>query len=345
MNAFYLVDPPVNYDAFERLVKTYRDTGAGTLIIKPVSRDGSLDRKMLAKAVFFAHSSGLKIFVLLPTRGMQYLFSEHPEWQDAQYSVLTGGLEPIDRLDLFNPHVMVSLTDLFRDIAGYSVDGIILDDDYYYSDTEGMSAYAFARYKQSMGTSFPIGKSLGRIDGVLPHEHAVNGYGEAFWKLAEMKKAKLLLLLRNIMQASRAVNKEVSFGIALHVPGLFVKEKELLAWYSHDLSAFRKMGVDYFWLAIPHREMRARKEINYGKSIETVARLTVSSLSLVNDPAIMVIAVQTVTTEGKPLSLTEVEEISTQVRRSGDSGIAFMVSPDSQLPPELTKKIFKNRKQ
>jgi hypothetical protein len=295
---------------------------------------------LLAKSVFFAHSSGLKLLVLLPTRAMHYLFKEHPEWQDIQYAVSSGSLEPVDRLDLFDPHVTASLTDIFRDIAGYSIDGIILDEDFCYPDTDGMSKTARARYKQTFGRSFPIRTSVGRINGLLPHEHAVDAYGEAFWNLAVLKRERLLILLKNIMQASRAVNKDLTFGIALHIPGLFLDDRELLAWYSHDLGAFRKLGVDYFWLAIPHREIRVRKDINYRKSIETVARITVSSLSLVNNPAMMVIAVQTVTPEGKPLSLTEVEEVSDQVRRAGDTGITFMVSRDSQLPPELTRKIF-----
>lgn len=343
INALYLLNPPSEYDAFDRLVKTYNGTGAETVIIRPVSSDGILDRKLLAKAVFFAHASAIKLFVLLPTRSMRSLTRGHPEWQDAQYSLQTGNLEPVDRLDLFNPYVMVYLTDFFRDVAGYAVDGIILDEDYYYGDTEGMSDHALRRYKQQYRSPFPARKSLGGVKGNLAREHDVNAYGEAFWNLTELKRARLLVLLQNVIQASRAVNKQIRFGVALHVPGLFPKEKELLAWYSHDVNTFRKSNINFFWLAIPHRDMRDEKEINYKKSIETVARLAMSSLSLVNDPRMLLFGVQSVTNAGKLLPLSEIEEVSMQVRRSGDTGIAFMVSPDAQLPRELTRKIFKKR--
>ncbi len=343
MSALYLMNQPADYEMFEELVKSYRDTGADTMIIRPIGNTGVLDRKILAKSVFFAHAAGLKLYVLLPTRGIRWVLAEHPDWQDVRYDVRTGRLEPCDKLDLFNPHVTVYLTDLFRDIAEYSIDGIILDEDYYYSDTEGMSGRALAGYRQKFGSSFPLRKALGQVSGELPQDHAVDRFGEAFWRLAELKKAKLLLLLQNIMQASRAVNKQIVFGVTLHVPGLFLEEKELLAWYSHDLKAFRKVDVNFFWLALPHRDIRAQKDINYKKSIETVSRIAVSSLSLVNDPARIVFAVQTVAVDGKPLSISEIEEVTTQVRKTGDTGIAFMVVPDSGLSADLTRKIFKGR--
>jgi hypothetical protein len=341
LNALYLLQQPLDYESFDLLVKSFKDTGADTIIIRPVSASGVLDRSMLAKAVFFAHGCGLKLFVLLPTKGACFLLEEHPEWQDMRYDFQNGKRQPAGSLDLFSPYVMVSLTDLFRDVAQYSIDGVILDEDYYYGDMEGMSDLAMARYKRKYDTSFPFRKSLKQVKGALPQEHAVDSYGEAFWNLAELKKARLLLLLQNIIQASRAVNKKIKFGLAVHVPGLFLTDKELLAWYSHDVAAFQKMDISFFWLAIPHQEIRAQQDINYKKSIETVSRLAVSSLALVNDPAKVVIAIQTLSMKGTSLSLSEIEEVSRQVRRSGEAGIALMVGAEERLPPELTRKIFK----
>src|SRR5512133_1332212 len=106
-NALYLLNQPADYDAFEDLVKSYRETGADTVIIRPVRTSGLLDRKLLAKSVFFAHAAGLRLYVLMPTRRMPSVLKEHPEWQDMQYDVRTGRREPTGKLDLFNRYVTV----------------------------------------------------------------------------------------------------------------------------------------------------------------------------------------------------------------------------------------------
>jgi hypothetical protein len=345
VSALYLLTPPSDYKAFQDLVLSYRDSGANTLIIRPVSIRGSVDKQMLAKAVFFAHTSGMRLFVILPTRGMSFLLDDHPDWEDMYYNVNNRTVEPAGKLDLFNPSVTVYLSDLFRDIAGYSVDGILLDEDFYYGDTEGLSDLAMARYKKKYGSSYSVRSELGRLKGDALLNHQPEEYGEGFWNLAELKKNTLLVLLKNIMQSSRSANKEVKFGIALHIPGLFLKEKHVLAWYAHDMSAFKKMDINYFWLVIPHRDIRAQQDINYKKSIEAVARMATSSLSVVNDPGKVIIAVQAFSSSGKALPLTEIEEVSAQAKKAGDPGIAFMVEPDTQLPPELTKKIFKHQQE
>ncbi|OGW50859.1 MAG: hypothetical protein A2078_06870 [Nitrospirae bacterium GWC2_57_9] len=158
-----------------------------------------------------------------------------------------------------------------------------------------------------------------------------------------MKKSMLLVLLKNIMQSARAVNKHLKFGLTLHVPGLFVKEKEVLAWYSHDVEAFKKSDINYFWLAIPHRNLRAEQDINYKKTVEMVSRLAVSSSSLLSDPAKVVFAVQAVDVAGKALPLSEIEDVSTQVKNAGETGIALMIESGSLLPGEFTNKIFKRQ--
>jgi hypothetical protein len=319
---------------------SYRDAGANTVIIRPVSREGRIDKQLLAKAVFLVHSAGLKLFVILPTRGISFLLGEHPEWEDIYYDLRSGTFQPSGKLDLFNPYVTVYLSDLFRDVAGYSVDGILLDDDFYYSDTEGMSKLAMERYTQKYGSSYPVRSALGKVKGDKPQYHRSEEYGEGFWNLAELKKNILLLVLKNIVDSSRAVNKQVKFWIPLHVPGLFLKEKELLAWYSHDMNAFKKIDLNFFWFAIPHRDIRAEQNIDYKKSIETVSRLVTSSTSLVDDPGKIIIGVQTTSLAGKILPLSEIEEVSMQMKKAGNTGIAFMVEPDTRLPSLLTKKIF-----
>jgi len=343
LRALYLLTPPSDYKALEDVVMSYKNSGADTIIIRPAMTARGIDKVLVTKAVFFAHKAGMKLFVILPTRNSSFLLDSHPDWEDMRYDVKSGRLEPTGKLDLFNPYVTVFLSDFFRDVAGYSVDGILLAEDFDYGDIEGLSDMARSRYKQKYGSAFSLRRALGNIKGDRTEDRQPEEYGEDFWKLAEMKKSMLLVLLKNIMQSARAVNKHLKFGLTLHVPGLFVKEKEVLAWYSHDVEAFKKSDINYFWLAIPHRNLRAEQDINYKKTVEMVSRLAVSSSSLLSDPAKVVFAVQAVDVAGKALPLSEIEDVSTQVKNAGETGIALMIESGSLLPGEFTNKIFKRQ--
>jgi hypothetical protein len=344
-NALYLLTLPADYKEFDELVMGFKESGADTLIIRPVLDRGVVDRQALAKAVFFAHKAGLKLFVILPTRGMNFLLKEHPDWEDMRYDLQSGTIQPTGRLDLFNPYVVVYLSDFFRNIAEYSVDGILLDEDCYYSETEGMSAIALERYRQKYGSAFSASNAFGRVSGNSLGNHPPEEYGEAFWELAELKKNNLLLLMNNLIRSSRAKSKQVRFGIQLHVSGLFSKEKELLAWYSFDMTALRKLDLDFFWLPIPHRDIRVQQDLTYKQSIELVSRITQSSMSLLSTTQTILVGLQTASSPGKILPLSEIEEISGQVKKGGEAGIAFMLDPGTQLPSQLTKKIFNRQSQ
>ncbi len=340
LNGIYLMTVPSEYDVFENAIKNYRDSGANAIIVNPVSGTGGIDRQTIAKAVFFAHGSGLKLFVVLPTRDLKNILKIHPEWEDDSYDLRSGTLEKNGKVDLFNPYVVVYFSDLVRDIAGFAVDGVLLDDDFFYGDTEGLSGAALKRFQQKYGTSFIPRKALAKFSEGNPI-HSPELYGEDFWNMAELKKNVLVLLLKNMMESSRSVNKDFKFGISLHVPGLFLQKKELLAWYAHDLDAFAKANTDFFWLTIPHRVLQEQQDLNYKKSLEAVSRKVVSTGTLVKEPAKIIIAVQAASS-GRALSLTEIEEVSMQIKKAGDPGLAFMVEPDTQLPAAFTKKMFRH---
>jgi hypothetical protein len=340
MNGIYILNAPADYDVFQLLVKNYRDSGADSIIIKPISSAGSIDKQAIAQAVFFAHDCGLKLFVVLPTRTMEQVIAEHPDWEDLNYNIRTRSIKKSGKLDLFNPSVSAYLSNLFKDIAGYSIDGIILDDDFYYGDTEGLSLVALEQYKLKYGSSFSSREVFRQLEEGA--SRSIDLYGEGFWNMAELKKNCLLTVFSSIVQETRSVNKTLKFGISVHVPGLFLTEKEVFAWYAHDLKQFSTVNADFFWLAIPHRDIREQQDLNYRKSMEAVSRKATATGTLIKEHNI-VIAVQAVSPSGKSLPLSEIEEVSMQVKKAGNPGIAFMVTNDTQLPSILTQKIFQKQ--
>lgn len=341
-NAFLLNTVPSEYKKLEILFKSLKDDGANTVIVRMSMNKGRIARRSFANQVYCAHRFGLRIFVILPTRDMDAVLAVHPDWEDLQYDLShdlwLGNLQNTGRLDLFNPRVIVYLTDLYRDIAAYAVDGILLDEDFFYRDTEGLSKIALEKYSQKFGSPLVPGKIFDRVKNNAP-THALEEYGTGFWDWAELKKNRLALLLKNIVQSSRAVNKDVKFGIPLHVSG-FTQEKEQLAWYAYDLRAFRKVGIDLYWIAIPLREIREQEHLSYMKSMEVLSRTVKAAATQIEDPAQAIFAIQAATQSGRPLPASEIEEEIEMVMHAGEPGIAFMVNADTHLSPILTKKTF-----
>jgi len=337
VNAFYLNTVPTDYAAAEKLFRSLKNGGANTIILRPIIEQGRINKNALANNVYLAHQAGLSMFVIIPTRGMAAALDEHPEWEDVRYFPGNGALLPAGKLDLFNPHVIVYLTDFFKDIASYSVDGILLDEDFCYSDMEGMSQKALERYRRKFRSSFNPGKELAKtVDSEI---HEIQSYGEGFWSLARLKNDILLLLLKNIMQSSQAVNKKVKIGIPLHITS-FAQAKEQFAWFAYDMAAFKTMNVDLYWAAIPHREIRAQQNLSYQKSMEVLSRTVQSVINIMNDPSKIVFAVQTTSSSGDLLPNSEIEEAIEMVKHAGEPGIAFMINSGTIVPAVLTKKTF-----
>jgi hypothetical protein len=343
INALYVLTLPQDYEAFEEFIASVKDSGADTIIIKPLLERGRIDKQRMAKAVFFAHNAGFRLFVILPTRSMTFMLKDHADWEDLYYDVGSGTIQPAGKLDVFNPDVVASIVEQIKDIAGYSVDGILLDEDFNYGPAEGMSPRALEQYKQKYSAAFPARTALADAPQERGPNQSGDEYGEAFWNMAELKNQTILQLFKEIVQAARSVNGDVRFGVPLPIQGLFLEGKNLMARHSHDVKNFKKMDVHFFWLAVPHRDSGQLEHLNYKKRIEYFSRTAVSAVSLVNDPAKVIIGIQTSSRTGRDLALSEIEEIAKQAKKAGEPGIALMLRPSTRLPTVFTKKIFRRQ--
>ena len=105
------------------------------------------DKDYYPNIVYLAHQAGLRIYFILPVRNIPTVLADHPSWEDMRYDLQSGTTQPTGRLNLFNQEVVAYLSALFKDLASYSIDGILLGEDFYYSETEGMQSNALEDYK------------------------------------------------------------------------------------------------------------------------------------------------------------------------------------------------------
>ncbi len=337
-NAFFLAAVPTDYNKLEKFFAALKEGGANTVIIGPVA--GSVpDGDVLSNIVYLAHASGLKILFVLPARGWTAALREHPEWEDMRYDLNSGTLQATGKLDLFQSDAVDYLVQLYRAIASYSIDGILLGEDFYYRDTEGMSAAAMEEYKKRFTNALIPGKAIVRV-GSTGNGPEVLEYGEGFREWTELKKERLTRAFQNIMSAARKVNSDVKFGIPLHGAGLGSAD-EALSKYAYDMNAFEALNVDFYWMPILHRDIRENKRLNYKKSMEELARIAQAATTMVKDPCRALIVIQTTAVSGKILPFSEIEEATALVKKSGKPCIAYMISQNRTLPVALTRKLFK----
>jgi hypothetical protein len=337
-NAFFLTSVPTDYAKLEKYFAALKEGGANTVIIGPLA-GGVPDGDALPNIIYLAHASGLRIFFVLPARGWAAALREHPEWEDMRYDLNSGTLQATGRLDLFQPEAVDYLVKLYRTIASYSIDGILLGEDFFYRDTEGMSTAALEEYKKRFTNALIPGKAIVRV-GSTGSGPEVLEYGEGFREWTELKKERLIGAFQNIMSGARKVNSDVKFGIPLHGAGL-ASADEALSKYAYDMNAFQALNVDFYWIAIPHRDIRESRRLNYKKGMEELARIAQAATTTVKDPSQALIVIQTTTVSGKVLPFSEIEEATTMVKKGGEPCLAYMISPDRALPIALTRKLFK----
>ncbi len=342
INAFFLSGIPVNYADCERFFTALKEGGANSVILAPPDDGRMVDKAAIPNAVYLAHQAGLRIFFVVPVRKVDALLNEHSNWEDMQFDLGSGTIQPTGRLDLFNPEVAGHLIKEVRDIASYSVDGILLGEDFFYSDTEGMSAFALNAHKQKYGSAFSSGSAFGRVGRDDDDNLAVVEGGEGFNEWTELKKSRLMELLTNMITEGKAVAPSVQFGVPLHITGLFTTPKEILRRFAYDMEAFEKLNIGFYWISIPHRDMRTAQGLTYKKTLETLSRLVMATSGSVKDPGKIIIAVQTMSSSGKILPLSEIEEVSTIVKKAGEPGIAYMLGAQV-LPSELSRKLFQRQ--
>lgn len=340
VNAFFISSVPVNYADGERFFAALKEGGANSVILAPPSDGGMVDKTALPDTVYLAHQAGLKIFLVVPVRKVDALLEEHPDWEDMQYDLGSGTIQPTGRLDLFNPEAAAHLIKVVRDIASYSVDGILLGEDFFYSDTEGMSRFALDAHKQKHNSAFSPGSAFRRVGRDDEGDLEVVEGGEGFSEWTELKKNRLMEILTNMIAESKAVAPTVQFGVPLHITGLFTTPMEILKRFAYDMEAFEKLKMGFYWISIPHRDMRTARGLTYKKTLEALSRLVMATSGSVKDPGKIIIAVQTTSPSGAILPLSEIEEVTSIVRKAGEPGVAYTLGSEV-LPTELSKKLFK----
>lgn len=338
VRAFLLGGLPKDHGKISKLFLSLKDAGADTVIAGPLAERGGLTRTTLPHVIFLAHQARLRLFVIVPTRSDEEALASHPEWEDRRYDIRSGTFQPAGKLDLFHPDALNYVMMTCKYVASFSVDGIVLGEDFSYDDTDGMSSVFLDAYNQRFKSELVPGKAFAKVEKV-DGSYRVVEYGEGFGNFEKMKQERLGETLKTVMAASRKLNGDVRFAAPVPFAGLDSR-LSALPEYLREVEAFRSADPDYFWLAFPRREGRGQ---NYKKGMETISRTAKILATAVKQPCKTILVIPLTDREGKLLSSVEIEEATAMAKKGGKPCIAYQVGKDNAVPATLTKKLFKEQ--
>jgi hypothetical protein len=340
VNAFFLQSIPERYRDLEILFQRLKSGGANTVIARPLKKNGAIDAAALTNLTFLSHKEGLRIFVVLPTRFDSGSLAAHPEWEDIRYDPGSGTLKATGSMDLANPRVLAHLVTRFKEVAAFSVDGILLDEDFRYATTEGLSSSILNEYIRKYGSPFAARKVFEKVSPETTGRDSA-AFDASFWQWSELKRDAVVNVARELGRACRDVQSGIKFGIPLHVPGGELPQ-QALARFAYDMNAFRKLDVDFYWFAFRSFEDEGTGgRSSRKKSFEYFSRLVKSASTMQKDPLKMIIAIPAAAS-GKVLPLFEIEDTTALAQQAGkNTGMAYMVEQTAVPPAALTKKLFK----
>lgn len=345
IHAYYFKSLPSDYKKQEMLIASLKDTGANTLILElPMNEQGFPDISSIPNSVYLAHQAGLKLHIVLPTRQMPGIISQHKDWEDSQYALGSGTVQSTGKLDLFNKAAVDYLTSLAREIASYSVDALLLGPDFYYAPVEGIGQAAREQTVIDLKWA-PDPRTLFKKVSRSSDGPIIEEYGEHYGKWTALKRDRLLHVFDQVRKAGRSVNAGLKIGVPIPVIMPVTTADKIFTLFAYDVSAFRKMNSDYFWTAIEYRDIKLKQNLTNRQAMEQLSRMANSAITAVKSPEQVVLCLQATTEAGMVIPLFEMEEITELARSSGKTGIAYIIGPDATVNRTFMKKIFRNQAQ
>jgi hypothetical protein len=344
VNAFYVKKIPDTYAVQEKFFASFRNAGINTAIIElPLTENGYPKIDVVPNAVFLAHQAGVKLQVVLPTRGLTGPIIDHEDWEDRAYDLNSDGYRRANKLDLFNPEVVDYLAGLAKKISSYSVDGLLLGTDFIYEPLEGMSRAAAKFAKVKLNADIEPADMYKKL-GKSPEGRFIQEYSDLFLKWAVVKRDRLLTVYDSIKTAARKANGSVTFGVAIPVVYPLATPRDMLSRLSFDLDEYRKKDADYYLVSIDYRSLQEAQNLNYRQATEMVSRVSRSVFTAAKDGRkVIIILPMTERLTAKSLRLSEIEEMSSVVRSVGDMGVGFVIKAETELSPQFTNKLFKKQ--
>ncbi len=269
-----------------------------------------------------AHQSGLKIYAWMTTRRADYGIKNQPELYSRYYDLKSQSLKISPRLSIFHPQVQVRLKAIFKELARYPIDGILIQDDlmlYYNEDFNpvAISLYYAERSAYALPERFYL--EIKRLNG----RARVVKYSDEFWHWSKWKAEKLAQFAFELKKAVKEINPRIKVGMNLYYETAQAP-KNALAWFAQDLEVLGQYPLDFYCLMLYHRQMQNELGLNSFQLKEVLFRSASYFFQMTpasSEPVIKLMLRDFET--ANPISLEELQDVLEHLPFNSKAGLAF----------------------
>jgi poly-beta-1,6-N-acetyl-D-glucosamine N-deacetylase len=268
-----------------------------------------------------AHKHRIKIFAWMTTRHATY--GGDATLLDSEYSFSRKKVKSVPKLDLFNDKAVRYLEALYKDLAAYPVDGVLIQDDFVMRHMEGFGQAASATYSRQFGKALDA-KSMfsdfelkpdGRVKRIV--------YTQEFWDFTGWKNTRLRAVAKGLIKSLREARPGIE--VALNVSyELFQKPQNALAWFAHDWALARQF--DYAAVMSYQEQIKKELGIDLNQAGALIEDNAATAIKVMGSPEKVIMKIQTIDWDTRrPLPHREVRYIYHKLHSaSPDVGIALV---------------------
>lgn len=260
-------------DKWDELFINLKKGGANTLIVRVFHNKGDRYhcglKSELTEGVYFssrylpviedmlkdftnkAKVYGFKVFAWMTTRYANYGRNDLKPVN--AYSFEKNEFFYSKGIDFFDKYNQEFIKLVFKEIASYSIDGILLQDDLFYRHNEG--------FNQAVDEEFYLTSG----DKPLPQKLYIKKgdritYTELFYKWREFKSERIAEFVRELRKAIKTVNPDIKIAVNLTYEAIS-NPKGALSWLAHNINEMKDES-DYFSLMAYHRQIMEELNLN-----------------------------------------------------------------------------------
>jgi len=223
-------------------------------------------KDILPDIISHAKFYGIKVYAWMATRSLSFLKEEFGLEKRFTYK---NKSEKGYGVNIFDGRVRNKIIKLFRDLALYDIDGILIQDDFILKYNEGASAEAVKRFKVDCG-------QLATYNTLF---YKNNTKKELFYIWNRWKTEQLNYFLDEIIMEVKKIDPGIDFAINIfyETPTM---PAQALEWYSQSLNRIFNSNIKYYSIMLYHEQIAQEMKLNF---LDTAMFINNTIRKLAND--------------------------------------------------------------
>lgn len=337
-------------DKWDTLFMKFKKGGANTLIVRVFhNRDDRYHCKIRSdfkEGVYFHSKSlpviddilkdftdkakgyGFKVFAWMTTRYANYGRDDLKPVNS--YSFEKNEFVLAKGIDCFDKYNQEFIKLVFREIARYPIDGILLQDDLFYRHNEGFSESLDEEFNKLAGFK-PTPQKL-----YIKKGKNIT-YTDLFYKWREFKSEKIADFINELRNAVKKVNPDIKLAVNLTYEAIS-NPKGALSWLAHNIYGL-KCSADYFSIMVYHRQIMEELNMDFSKVKNYIANMLNKCKDIFpNESERLIFKLQIKDWKtNEPIADDEILEIVNYLKEDRDLSIALV-----PYPPDISEKVMQS---